>query len=56
LDAATLPSDMGAPGNSLHPLQGSQKDHWSVTVSGTWRITFAFERSDVILVDYLDYH
>jgi toxin HigB-1 len=56
LDAATLPSDMGAPGNSLHPLQGSQKDHWSVTVSGNRHITFAFERSDVILVDYLDYH
>lgn len=56
LDVASLPSDMGAPGNNLHPLHASLKDHWSVSVSGNWRITFAFERSDVILVDYLDYH
>jgi proteic killer suppression protein len=56
LDAATVPGDMGAAKNNLHPLHGALKDHWSVTVSGNWRITFAFERSDVILVDYLDYH
>jgi proteic killer suppression protein len=56
LDAASEPADMGAPGSYLHPLRGDLKDHWSVSVSGNWRITFAFERSDVILVDYLDYH
>jgi proteic killer suppression protein len=56
LDAAAEPDDMGAPGSNLHPLRGDLKDHWSVSVSGNWRITFAFERSDVILVDYLDYH
>lgn len=56
LDAASEPGDMGAPGSYLHPLHGDLKDHWSVSVSGNWRITFAFERSDVILVDYLDYH
>jgi len=47
---------MGAPGNNLHPLERNLKDHWSVSVSGNWRITFKFERTDVILVDYLDYH
>jgi toxin HigB-1 len=56
LDAATGPGDMDAPGNSLHPLHGSLRDHWSIAVSGNWRITFAFEKSDVILVDYQDYH
>jgi proteic killer suppression protein len=56
LDAASAPSDMGAPGYNLHPLHGSLKDHWSISVNGNWRITFAFERSDVILIDYLDYH
>ena len=56
LDAAVTPGDMGAAKNNLHPLHGTLKDHWSVTVSGNWRITFAFEHSDVILVDYLDYH
>jgi toxin HigB-1 len=56
LDAATGPGDMNAPGNNLHPLHGNLKDHWSISVSGNWRVTFAFERSDVILVDYQDYH
>jgi proteic killer suppression protein len=56
LDVATVPGDMGAPANKLHPLRGALKDHWSVWVSGNWRITFAFNRGDVILVDYLDYH
>jgi proteic killer suppression protein len=56
LDVASVPSDMGAPGNNLHPLERNLKDHWSVSVSGNWRITFKFERTDVILVDYLDYH
>jgi hypothetical protein len=30
--------------------------HWSVYVSGNWRLTFAFEDEDAILVDYQDYH
>ena len=56
LDVASAPSDMNAPGNNLHSLHGSRKDHWSVWVSGNWRITFTFENTDVILVDYMDYH
>lgn len=32
------------------------KDRWSVSVSGNWRITFAFEGKDAVLVDYEDYH
>jgi len=27
-----------------------------VRVSGNWRLTFAFEGEDAILVDYQDYH
>jgi proteic killer suppression protein len=56
LDVAAAPGDMNAPGNNLHPLRGGLQDHWSVSVSGNWRITFTFEHTDVILVDYLDYH
>lgn len=56
LDVASVARDMDAPGNNLHPLHGSLKDHWAVWVSGNWRITFAFDRLDVILIDYLDYH
>jgi plasmid maintenance system killer protein len=28
----------------------------SVTVNGNWRLTFAFEGKDAVLVDYQDYH
>jgi toxin HigB-1 len=40
----------------LHPLQGKDKDKWSIKVSGNWRVTFLFQGEDVIIVDYLDYH
>lgn len=54
LDAATKPEDMDIPGWRFHPLRGDLKDHYSVWVSGNWRITFRFdgEPQDVDLVDY----
>ncbi|HEY6937261.1 MAG TPA: type II toxin-antitoxin system RelE/ParE family toxin [Terriglobales bacterium] len=27
-----------------------------MAVSGNWRLTFAFEGEDAVLVDYQDYH
>jgi proteic killer suppression protein len=56
LDVASVPGDMDAPGNNLHPLKGDLAGHWSIKVSGNWRLTFAFQDQDVILVDYQDYH
>jgi proteic killer suppression protein len=56
LDASTSPNDMNVQGWHLHLLKGELKGHWSVRVSGNWRITFRFEGEDAILVDYLDYH
>jgi len=56
LDVAARPSDMDAPGNQLHPLQGTLADHWAVRVNGNWRLIFKFEKEDVILLDYQDYH
>jgi proteic killer suppression protein len=56
LDNAASPMDMNAPGWRLHQLQGNLTDHWSIDVSGNWRLTFAFEDGDAILVDYHDYH
>jgi len=38
------------------PTQGRPGGHWAVRVSGKWRLTFAFEAEDAILVDYQDYH
>jgi toxin HigB-1 len=56
LDAATCPANLNAPGYALHPLKGDLEGHWAVRVSGNWRLTFAFEGEDAILVDYKDYH
>lgn len=44
------------PGWNLHPLKGDFRGHWAVSVSGNWRLTFRFNGSDVVLIDYLDYH
>jgi proteic killer suppression protein len=40
----------------LHPLKGELAGHWSVRVSGNWRLTFKFEGEDAIVVNYFDYH
>ena len=55
LDNARTPKDMNAPGWRLHALRGDLQGHWSVDVSGNWRLTFTFEGEDAVLVDYRDY-
>ena len=48
---------MSVSGWRIHGLGGRNlQGHWSVWVSGNWRMTFAFDGPDAILVDYLDYH
>jgi proteic killer suppression protein len=56
LDDASAPGDMNFPGWRLHALHGDMAGHYSVWVSGNWRLTFRFEDGDAILVDYQDYH
>ncbi|TXT23069.1 MAG: proteic killer suppression protein [Gallionellaceae bacterium] len=56
LNDARTASDMNMPGWKWHPLGGDLSGHWSVWVNGNWRLTFAFEGEDAILVDYQDYH
>ena len=56
LDAAREPQEMNQLGLRLHPLKGDLKGHWSVWVSGNWRVTFRFIDDDGELVDYRDYH
>jgi proteic killer suppression protein len=56
LNAASRAEDMNSPGSGLHALKGKLEGHWSVMVSGNWRLTFAFDKEDAILVDYQDYH
>lgn len=56
LEAATVPEAMNQPSFRLHPLTGDRKGQWAVTVRANWRIVFGFEGSDVIDVDFVDYH
>ena len=46
---------MNFSGWQLHPLQGELAGQWAVKVNGNWRIIFAFDGQDAILVDYRDY-
>ena len=55
LDVAQRPQDMNVPGWKLHSLKGDQKGHWSVRVSGNWRLTLMPEGEDAVLIDYRDY-
>jgi len=56
LDVSISPADMDIPAWRLHSLRGDHASHWSVWVNGNWRLTFAFEGEDAVLVDYQDYH
>jgi plasmid maintenance system killer protein len=38
-----------------HPLKDALAGHWAVSENGNWRLTFTFEGTDAILVDYQDY-
>ena len=56
LDGATSPADMDMPGWRLHPLRGDLDGFWAVWVDENWRLTFGFEGTDAVQVDYRDYH
>jgi len=56
LDEARSACDMNLPGWKLHELKGHLALHYEIAVSGNWRMTFRFDRNDVVLVDYQDYH
>jgi len=56
LDTAAQIEDMDIPGFRLHPLKGKRKGQWPISVSGNWRITFAFRDGNAYVVNYEDYH
>lgn len=56
LNACGSPQEMDSPGWRFHSLKGTRAGHYSVWVSGNWRLTFKFEDGDAILVDYQDDH
>ena len=56
LEVAKNASFMNVPGWGMHSLTGPLAGHYAVTVNGNWRLTFAFDGGDAVLVDYQDYH
>jgi len=56
LDEAEAAQAMNLPGYRLHPLKGSLKGFWSVTVRANWRIIFRLEGADAFDVELTDYH
>jgi proteic killer suppression protein len=44
------------PGWRLHRLKGNLAGHWSLTVTGNWRLVFRFENGDAFDLDLVDYH
>jgi toxin HigB-1 len=55
LDQASDVQDMNQPTFRLHPLKGSRRGVWAVTVRANWRVTFRFEGGDAGDVDLEDY-
>jgi proteic killer suppression protein len=56
LHTSKMPSDMALPGLRLHPLRGSRRGQWAVSVSGNLRLVFEFTGEDATNVDLVDYH
>jgi proteic killer suppression protein len=56
LETASEIDDLDIPGYHLHPLKGSRKGTWAISVSGNWRLTFEFSDGNVYLLNYEDYH
>lgn len=56
LDEASSALDMNVPGWRLHPLGGDLAEHYAVWVNANWRLTFTFDGTHAVLVDYQDYH
>jgi len=56
IEAATIVQDLDLPGFGLHPLKGSRKGEWAVTVSRNYRITFSFVQGNAFNVNLEDYH
>ena len=55
LDLVAVPNDMNLPGWSLHPRGGDLSGQRAVKVRGNWRLTFKFDGTDVVIVDYQDH-
>ena len=56
LDASLSAEDMNLPGYRFHRLRGNRAGSCAVSVTGNWRVTFAFDGEDAVDVDLEDHH
>ena len=56
LAAANTPGELDNPVWRLHPLKGDMAGHWSIRVTGNWRVTFRFADGEAVDVNLIDYH
>jgi proteic killer suppression protein len=56
LDAAETIEGLNRPSFRLHPLKGSLRGFWAVTVRANWRVVFRFVDGKAFDVDFIDYH
>jgi toxin HigB-1 len=54
-DARTI-DDMNLRSFRLHPLKGSLKGFYAVTIRANWRIIFRYHDGEASDVDMVDYH
>ena len=55
-DVAEKIEDINYETFRLHPLTGSMKGLWAITVRANWRIIFRFSKGRVFDVNLVDYH
>jgi proteic killer suppression protein len=51
LNRSVGPAGMNLPGYRLHQLKGQRARQWAVSLSGNWRLVFAFDGDDATNVD-----
>jgi proteic killer suppression protein len=56
LDVATTPAEMNLPGFDFHVLRGFKPIRYTVHVNGPWCVTFAFEGTGALDVNWEQYH
>jgi toxin HigB-1 len=44
------------PAGGFNQLTGNRAGHWSLTVTGNWRLIVRFESGDACDLDLIDYH
>jgi proteic killer suppression protein len=56
MDGADSLDGINLPSLRLHKLTGDLKGHWSVSLTGNWRIIFTFEDGEFHNLELIDYH